>query len=281
MSGKFALNRSWRDHAMFRNEPFNKACAWVWMIEKACFKPTKFDVNGKIITLQRSQFCVSIRQLADAWGWSKSSVERFIARLKTETMIETEVGTGKLVITICNYDKHQPENEYSGALVGTQSGTGAGQQRDIKEKGNKGIRDIEPNGPISRRTSAPKSKADNENSKPFVESEFVLPPDIPADPWASFVAMRRAIRKPIRTVGGANGTIRELRKLAEDGFPPGEVLKQSAAFEYQGVFPLKTGRTNNGTGNSNYGSDGNQPHGLAQAVAARRARRLGEQQGFL
>lgn len=119
-------------------------------------------------------------------------------------------------------------------------------------------------------------KRKSRKSPPFVEETFVLPSDIPAEPWAAFVSMRSGIGKRIKTEDGANGIIRELRKFAEDGHPPGEVLMQSVAFEYQGVFPLKTGRTSNGTGNSNNGFGGAEPVSyspLVQAIAASRAQR--------
>lgn len=282
MTGFVAAYREVVDHPLFTGNS-ERLGAWMWLVMKAAWKPTPYDISGKIVTIERGQVCVSRSQLSKAWGMSPSGVERFLTRLKTEQMIEQATGQGRSIITICNYAKYQDISDEAGQATGQATGQPSDSHRTAKEQGNKGTRDIEPNGPISQRMSAPKSKADNENSKPFVESEFVLPPDIPADPWASFVAMRRAIRKPIKTVGGANGTIRELRKLAEDGFPPGEVLKQSAAFEYQGVFPLKTGRTNNGTGNSNNGPNGEpfSHNPMVQAIAARRAERAsGEPQFF-
>lgn len=138
MSGFIAMSRDALDHPLLQDgEHFR---AWFWLVAKACWKPTRHDVNGKIVTLERGQFCTSLRQLAAAWGWSKSSVDRFLGRLKSETMIGTDSGTGRLVITICNYDKYQTAPEKDGTPVGTEVGTAAGQQRDTKEQGNKGTR---------------------------------------------------------------------------------------------------------------------------------------------
>ena len=135
MSGFVRLERGAFDHPILR-DPL-RFRAWFWLVANACWKPSRYDVNGKIIDLQRGQVCASLRQLAEAWGMSKTATERFITRLKTETMIGTDTGTGRYIITICNYDKYNPCAEMNGTATGTPSGTTAGQQRDIKEQGNK------------------------------------------------------------------------------------------------------------------------------------------------
>lgn len=136
MSGFVALHRIATEHPLFAAD-VGRFGAWCWMVAKACWRPTRFNVSGKVIMLERGQLCYSVRDLADAWGWSKSAVDRFLTRLKTETMIETQSGTGRLVITICNYERYQDRSDSTGTPSGTPSGTAAGQQRDIKEQGNK------------------------------------------------------------------------------------------------------------------------------------------------
>lgn len=132
MSGTINLSRDVFDHPLLKDG--DRFRAWFWMVARACWKPTRFDVAGRIITLERGQFCCSVRELAEAWGWSKSAVDRFLTRLKTETMIGTDAGTGKLIVTIRNYDKYQSQPGATGTANGTPTGTAAGQQRDIKEE---------------------------------------------------------------------------------------------------------------------------------------------------
>lgn len=136
MSGWIKSRRRVVEHPLFKGD-VAKLGAWMWLLNSACYRPTKFNVNGRIIEVQRGQICVSMRGLAEAWGWSKSSVERFITRLKTETMIETEGGTGRLVITICNYERFQSDAELTGTGSGTPRGTGAGQERDTNKEDKK------------------------------------------------------------------------------------------------------------------------------------------------
>lgn len=125
------------DNPLF-TRPYCRGYAWDWLCAAACIEPTKFDIKGKTVTVKRGQIAISMRRLAKEWGWSKSAVDRFITRLKTETMIGTETGTGVLIITICNYDQYQGYATKGGTAAGTAAGTTAGQQRDTKEEGEEG-----------------------------------------------------------------------------------------------------------------------------------------------
>lgn len=154
MSGFIVMQRAALDHPLLKDgERFR---AWFWLCANACWRPTLVDVGGQIIELQRGQLCFSIRYMADAWGWSKSTVDRFLHRLEAESMLSltrsktgTAGGTGQLLITICNYEKYQSIGEQSG----TPDGTAAGQQRDSsgtnKNKDNKGTRKREGDSPPS------------------------------------------------------------------------------------------------------------------------------------
>lgn len=161
--GWFKVARGWRNHPLFGDDPLSKGEAWLWLIENACHTPRKFDALGTIITVERGQLATSVRRLAEAWKWSKSSVDRFLARLKTGTgdgpMIGTEVGTGQMVITICNYEKYQGGRKSAGTPAGTEGGTPSGtllgQERDTNKEGNNSL----PNGRGAEAPSAIDLKA--------------------------------------------------------------------------------------------------------------------------
>lgn len=145
MTGFVTMQRGALEHPLFDGD-VGRLGAWMWLVGKACWKPTPFNISGKMVTLERGQLCVSVRQLAENWGWSKSTVDRFLTRLETETMIAREAGHGRLILTITNYSKYQDVGDPTRDSSGTVSGTAAGQQRDIKEQGNKGTILEEPDG---------------------------------------------------------------------------------------------------------------------------------------
>jgi hypothetical protein len=135
--GVFAVDRGVFDHPLLATgEPYSRREAWLWLVAEAAWKPRQINRHGTVIELQRGQLAHSIRFMADAWGWSKSSVDRFLTRLKTGTMIGTDGGTASLVITICNYDAYQriglPERDSERDADRDTTGTPAGQTRNIQ-----------------------------------------------------------------------------------------------------------------------------------------------------
>ena len=126
MSGAFSVNREIFDHYLFDADEFSKRDAWLWMVSSAVYKPKKVKNPKGVVELQRGQFCYSIRYMAERFSWSKSRVQRFIDLLQSEGMIETDSGTGQMVVTVCNYSNYQQEIKPKD----TDSGTAAGQQRD-------------------------------------------------------------------------------------------------------------------------------------------------------
>jgi hypothetical protein len=135
MSGFAAISRGMLDHPLFDGDSA-RAGAWLWIVLRACWKPTPFDIGGKMVTLQRGQLCASRSQMAKAWGWSDSAVERFLARLKTEQMIERETGQGKTIITVCNYAKYQDVSEKTGQTAEQDTGQRPDSDRTAKEPFN-------------------------------------------------------------------------------------------------------------------------------------------------
>lgn len=79
----------------------------------------------------------------------------------------------------------------------------------------------------------------NRGVKKFDPLDITLPNWISVSLWREWVEFRQALRKPIRTVQGANGAIRELEKFRQQGFSPEQVIRHSIANEYQGLFAPK------------------------------------------
>ena len=92
---------------LLHREPFTRAQAWVWMIERAGWHDGACTIDGKTVTLRRGQFSHSNRYLAQAWRWTPAKVQRFLKRLKVEEMIKTTSESGQLVVTVSNYGRYQ------------------------------------------------------------------------------------------------------------------------------------------------------------------------------
>lgn len=83
--------------------------AWVWLLCEARYKPSRYRIPGKSISieLQRGQLSHARRFIAKALDLSEQRVRTFLNRLKIEGMILVEINQGQMVITICNYDDYQ------------------------------------------------------------------------------------------------------------------------------------------------------------------------------
>lgn len=127
VGGFILLHRGTVDHPALRSarEPLCRVGAWVWLLENAAWKDTRIDIHGQTVVVRRGQLCRSYRSIADAWGWSVGSVQRFFGRLKTDTMIDTAADTGRVIITICNYDRYQTPARPGDTPPDTVGDTGA------------------------------------------------------------------------------------------------------------------------------------------------------------
>lgn len=250
MSGFIALHREAKEHPLFAGEAARFG-AWFWMVATACWKPTRFSISGATITLERGQLCVSRAQLATAWGWSPSAVERFLTRLQTEQMIERATGQGRTIITICNYDKYQDFGEQPGQATGQATGQRSDSHRTTKEQGNKGTIEEEPNGSPSNAGDAGEDlfggqleggKKPAAKSKPSAKVKRQpadpLPDWIPLPAWEGFLEMRKENGKS-PTPRAIELLITKLEKLRSNGHDPGAVLDQSTLNNWTGIFELK------------------------------------------
>ena len=126
MTGTVNISRDiWQD-AAFKSEPFTEREAFMWLIMEASWKPREKRVGNITVKLERGQLAASVRFMADAWGWQKSTVDRFLKRLKNRDMIGTAGGTGVNVVTIRKYNEYQSAPKQGGTAKTPQ----AGRQRD-------------------------------------------------------------------------------------------------------------------------------------------------------
>ena len=103
-SGYVLLWRETLERELFREKPFCAFGAWTWLIMEANFedKPDRF---GEIV--RRGEIHTSQGSLADAWGWSRSKVQRFLTRLQAEQRIGQETNKVRTKIRITNYESYQ------------------------------------------------------------------------------------------------------------------------------------------------------------------------------
>lgn len=106
MSGWVAMKRGLNDHPIFQGQPLRIA-VWYWMVSTAAWQRTSQDLGGKRITIERGQLLTSYRQMSAATGVGVQVIRTLLDQLTNQHAINTATNTGRLLITICNYDKYQ------------------------------------------------------------------------------------------------------------------------------------------------------------------------------
>ena len=102
------MARGWMSHPLFtKNKCWDSRSAWCYLIESACYSPTRYNCLGNVVTVDRGSFFTTRRELSEIWNWSERSVRTFLTRLQKEEMISLKTDQGKTQIYIINYDLYQ------------------------------------------------------------------------------------------------------------------------------------------------------------------------------
>lgn len=102
-----------------RTVAFRDLQAWLWLVSEAKFKSGTYGTYAGDVFLDRGELCHSEAFMAEAWGWHKSKVHRYLNRLIREGMLDrtakchwansnrTDKRTSFQVFSIRNYNKFQ------------------------------------------------------------------------------------------------------------------------------------------------------------------------------
>ncbi len=178
VNGTVNIARSLFLDEAFKDQPFTEREAFMWMVMEASWKDRTKRVGSVVVDLKRGQLAASIRFMADAWGWEKSTVDRFLKRLEKRDMIGTDSGTGLSVITIRKYNEYQGGN--------SSSGTGEIEERDSSGTASGQTRTPEAI-PEKKEPIGSKKKEDARGSR--LSPEWFLPRDL--GEWALSEGMTR------------------------------------------------------------------------------------------
>lgn len=164
MSGYVRIHRSLLGHHAFRNNA--EAMAFACLVMRAQWKPGKVRYKERIISLKRGQVAISIRDFASDMDRDKAWVERLFKRLKSEAMVETVTEAGVTVLTLCNYDEYQADQD----TKRDTDETGARQGQDTEQGREEGEGKNTPPSPRKRGSSAQMTSLPADWSAPLIAS---------------------------------------------------------------------------------------------------------------
>jgi hypothetical protein len=130
--GHIKLARKFFESDSWWNAPrvYSDAEAWIWCVQKACYRAYTYSPGLEFIELDRGQFVASLRYLAGRWQWSVGRVRRWLKVAEKQSRLralrETHYGTVYLVV---NYDLYQSTPSRTDTAADTQSDKQAAQYR--------------------------------------------------------------------------------------------------------------------------------------------------------
>lgn len=109
--GWISIYRKVCEHWIYQCREFDNFHAYFDLLRRAHWEDKKVLFNNNLILIKRGQFLTSEKSLAESWGWSRTKVRKFLQILSEDDMIIKESDNKKTIITICNYDKYQKQDE--------------------------------------------------------------------------------------------------------------------------------------------------------------------------
>lgn len=123
---------------------FSRFEAWIYLIKEARFEDSRVYDGNKPVEVGRGQLYVSIRFLAQAFGWTRKKTTNFIDLLIVDRMIRKEIheDTGQMIVTICNYDFYNSSGdtkETARGQCGDSMETKSNKEKKDKKEKNENI----------------------------------------------------------------------------------------------------------------------------------------------
>ena len=112
MAGWIKISREIEDHWLWQDA--ERMRWWIDMLFMASWEDKKVIEDTHLITIKKGQFIASVAFLCKRWGKSNKTIIKYLKLLEEDEMICREVLHRQTpVITICNYDKYQGNDDNS------------------------------------------------------------------------------------------------------------------------------------------------------------------------
>ena len=112
MAGWIKISREIEDHWLWQDA--ERLRWWIDMLFLASWEDKKVIEDTHLITIKKGQFIASVAFLCKRWGKSNKTIIKYLKLLEEDEMICREVLHRQTpIITICNYDKYQCNDDNS------------------------------------------------------------------------------------------------------------------------------------------------------------------------
>ena len=208
MAGWIKLHRAMRKSACYRDS--DAKAVWIECLLRANHDEGRVKIGGQTVPIRPGQFLCSRHSLGDDLSISYSKVQRLLKWLESEQQIEQQTTSKYRVITICNWDDYQGDEQQTEPHMDSKW-TASGQQVNTNKNVKKNKKDIPPP---------------------------PLPDWMPVPLWNDYLAMRRKKRaeptgRAVELLIGKLGTWRER------GYDIAAVIEKSITSNWTDLFEPK------------------------------------------
>lgn len=105
----FVVNRKIFDHWLWKDskEPATRFEAWLYILNRANWKPSKVLIGNDLVQIPRGSFITSQPKLGECFRWGRERIRAFLLLLESDQMITLECTKQYTRISIVNYDTYQ------------------------------------------------------------------------------------------------------------------------------------------------------------------------------
>lgn len=132
-NGWIKLYRSVMDNEFYMVKPFSKGQAWIDLLLLAEHETHKKMWRGNMVEFKRGDVCLSIKALAERWGWSRKKARHFLEQLEGMEMVHLNAHQSRTTITIVKWASFQDKGTTDGTPKGTSKDTTDGTLKDTTE----------------------------------------------------------------------------------------------------------------------------------------------------
>jgi len=133
--GYISLFRKIQDHWIWDDKPVSKGQAWVDMLLWASHRDREVPITDGFVQIKTGEFIRTLRQMGEAWGWSKNKVSHFLKQGQDSGMITIKTGTKATHVSIINYESYRNTTLSEGTRKGQErdkQGTTKGHNKELK-----------------------------------------------------------------------------------------------------------------------------------------------------
>ena len=103
--GYVVLPRSLFSHPILGDDPYDRRSALTWLVVSARWAPGELRTMRGLVRIERGQIAATYGYLAEAWGWDRMKVRRFLKAITRANLIRTQTDQAVRVITVCDYEQ--------------------------------------------------------------------------------------------------------------------------------------------------------------------------------